>query len=664
MNFDLRKLVLFTLSSTFYLLPINSNAKEQSELKVYDLAPLLISGEAYAFGAQKLIMVTGEDLEKRQAFDLKDIFSQDPSVMVGGGFGPAQKIYVRGIEDKLLNVSIDGATQAGYLSHHQGQYSIEPELIKLVEAEPGAGAATAGPGALAGSIRFETKGADDFLVGDKQGGSFWKGGYSSSDDSIKGTAVVFGRMSENLNALASLSYSDSDDYESGNGNIVDYTGNKTKRGLLKLDGNTGGRHNYGFTYETRSQKGTFRHRPNFAGFFNHPVAPNIPVDMEFQRDTAIFDYGFTPAEKDYEGAAKIYYTDNSIDRTGQYEMGYQSTGIDLTGKTRVEDHVTAFGLNYRDDSAYFTGKGQAQGFLPFPLVYNTIPDETIEIIGVFAQDSWQVSDTTQISYGLRFDDYNYEDKDGKKYSDNGLSPNAGVSFAVAKNFDINISYGQSFRGVTPIDLITANEGGVENAENIDPEKASNGEFGFQYDNGRFFANGTYYEQEIKDIIIADGSIRDNMGTLDVSGYDFAVGLREGNFTSSLGVSHSKPELNGNALVDTDFGLGSSFGRAWNANAEYLLPEKQVSFGWTMLILESYRESPNPLANKPGYDIHNFYAHWVTGPNGNVVVTLTVNNAFDIFYVDQASSGYNGQLQRVAGLPERGRDVRLSTSIQF
>ncbi len=385
--------------------------------------------------------------------------------------------------------------------------------------------------------------------------------------------------------------------------------------------------------------------------------------MAFERDTVIFDYGFTPVENNFEGAAKVYYTDNSIDRTGQYEMGYKSNGVDLSGKVRSEGHITAFGLNYRDDSAYFTGKGSTQGFLPFPLVYNTIPDETIEILGVFYQDSWQMNDQLQASYGARWDDYNYTDKDGKKYSDDGFSPNVGLSYAVTEELDLNASYGKAFRGVTPIDLITANEGGIENGEDIVPEKATNAEFGFQYDNGQFFANGTYYKQKVRNVIGSSDGIRENLGELEVDGWDFAVGLREGNFTSSLGVSDSDPELNGADLTDNNIGLGTAFGRAWNANAEYRLPEKQIALGWTMILLEGYH-SINPLAEKDGYDIHNFYLQWVTGTESNVVVTLAVNNAFDIQYVDQATSGYNSQLDRVAGLPERGRDIRLSTSIQF
>ncbi len=44
--------------------------------------------------------------------------------------------------------------------------------------------------------------------------------------------------------------------------------------------------------------------------------------------------------------------------------------------------------------------------------------------------------------------------------------------------------------------------------------------------------------------------------------------------------------------------------------------------------------------------------------------VAVSNLFDEYYVDQATAGYNSQLQRVAGLPEAGRSLRLSASVQF
>ena len=80
--------------------------------------------------------------------------------MGGGSLPAAQNSMLVGLEDTLMNVTIDGAQQAGYLFHHQGRVGIEPDIIKSVEAEAGTGAATAGLGALAGSVKFETKRCD------------------------------------------------------------------------------------------------------------------------------------------------------------------------------------------------------------------------------------------------------------------------------------------------------------------------------------------------------------------------------------------------------------------------------------------------------------------------------------------------------------------------
>ena len=74
-------------------------------------------------------------------------------VVSGANRTAAQKIYVRGIEETSLNVSIDGARQGGNLYSHSGDNSnIDPFLLKQVTVEPGTGSALTGPGALGGAI--------------------------------------------------------------------------------------------------------------------------------------------------------------------------------------------------------------------------------------------------------------------------------------------------------------------------------------------------------------------------------------------------------------------------------------------------------------------------------------------------------------------------------
>ena len=114
-------------------------------------------------------------------------FKKYPNVHVGGGGLPiAQKTYVRGFVDTLMNVSIDGATQAGEAYHHQESvFLLNPLLLKAVQVEAGAGAATNGPGALAGAIRYETKSASDLLREGQDWGAIIRGGYATNDEGWK-----------------------------------------------------------------------------------------------------------------------------------------------------------------------------------------------------------------------------------------------------------------------------------------------------------------------------------------------------------------------------------------------------------------------------------------------------------------------------------------------
>lgn len=628
------------------------------------LDTVVVTGELYTFGAQKVITVTEEDLEITQAADLGDVFALDPSVQVGGSLPSAQKIYVRGIEDKLLHISVDGAPQGGYLSHHHGQYLIEPELLKYVEVEPGPGGVTQGPGALAGSIRFATKGPADFLDGEQRFGMFNKVSYFDNAEAARITSALYGDVSDDLALLGAFTYFDADDFVDGNGDQVDYTAHTQRRGFAKAVATLPQGSQLSLSAEHLADKGTFRHRPNFVGDFAHPLAPNIPVAMELSRDTATLSFvqvpnGSTGIE------ANVYYSDTAFDRDGQYEMGYESWGFGVRDTRNLGTHALTYGLDYRDDSMSFTGKGSITGFAR-TLVYRTIPDETVQIVGAFAQDDWSATDALQVSFGARVDHYDYEDKDGQRYRDTGVSPTLGASYAVIEGLRLNASYGLSFRGVTVIDAITSNEGGIRNAASIDPERATNAEIGFQYQAGIFLFSGTVYRQKIDDLIIDanNDSVRGNEGTLEVTGFDLTAGVRIAGFDASLAVSESDPELDDRNLVDTSFGIGASYGRSWNSYVGYRFAALRLNVGWSINYVEAFDETPAGIPGKPSYAVHGAHAQWAPLPDERLAVTLTAANVFDKYYVDQATSGWNAQLNRVAGLPEPGRDIRVSAAYRF
>ncbi|WP_241525496.1 TonB-dependent receptor plug domain-containing protein [Pseudophaeobacter leonis] len=120
--------------------------------------------------------ITEEEIEARNPSTTKDVFVGESAVTAGGGAAIAQKIFVNGIEESLLSVTIDGARQNKSAFHHTGNVLLDPELLKSVEISKGLAPADAGPGALAGSIAYETKDAADLLEeGDNFGGRFMLG---------------------------------------------------------------------------------------------------------------------------------------------------------------------------------------------------------------------------------------------------------------------------------------------------------------------------------------------------------------------------------------------------------------------------------------------------------------------------------------------------------
>ncbi|TIP52051.1 MAG: TonB-dependent receptor, partial [Mesorhizobium sp.] len=74
-----------------------------------------------------------------------------------------QKIYVNGVDENNLAVTVDGSRQNNKVFHHNGTYLLDPALLKAASVQAGVAPADAGPGALAGSLGFETKDAVDLL---------------------------------------------------------------------------------------------------------------------------------------------------------------------------------------------------------------------------------------------------------------------------------------------------------------------------------------------------------------------------------------------------------------------------------------------------------------------------------------------------------------------
>lgn len=598
--------------------------------------------------ADKEKAVTAKQLEQKQAASLQEVFKDKTDFNVGGGSLPAaQKLYARGLEDTLMNVSIDGAQQTGYLFHHQGRVGIDPDIIKAVEADAGTGAATAGPGALAGAVSFETKDATDILRKDEKAGAIVKSTYHSNGKGFKNTGTAFGRIGEQSGILVSASQLDTDSYKDGNGDTVKNTDIKQEDFFTKLSGDINEKHYASLSHENRVDEGNRNLRA-------HMIASdwNPETEQKNARATTTFNHKYKSGNPLFNTKTTIYHTDANLDITNdgsQSGAGVETWGSDLRNTMNLDKADITFGTDYRHDRAYQTGAG-------------TAGDEDLAVLGLYLQSDYHFAPDWLLSAGARFDRYDYNDNIGQNFSSEGLSPNVGLTWFATDDVNLFARHSRALRGVGTKEAYVMSR--TTNDSDIDPERAHTTEFGTEYEHGNLHAKVQGFTQRIENFIPNSTGTRDNAGTVAVWGYSADAGYRWGQLDSHVGVTLSRPTLNGEPLSDSNMSLGTSTGRTWTTGLDYHFTDQRVDIGWTGRATERLTEVPSGSKEKPGYAVHDVYVSWRPVANTDFDLKFAVINLFDKQYLDQASYGYTARYNMWAGVPEAGRDFRLTAAMRF
>lgn len=608
-----------------------------------------------------------DEIGRTHANDLAQLLAYESTLAVGGGSPQAQKIYVRGFEDVLLNVVIDGAQQAGELYHHQGRVQLEPEFIRSIQLDAGAGAATAGAGALTGALTVTTKDAFDLLRPGQQVGAFTRAAYGfNGKDSYKGVVSAYGKLNDHLGLVVGYTRQIGDHYEDGDGHIVRPTAFDHERGYTKLTGRYGS-HEFDLAYEAVRDAGTYYERPNFVNF----TGTYILSDHDLERRTLTYNHRFNPDGDLVDAKATVYWTDNTFENrrntTGAlYGAGdFESRGFDLRNTSKFAGHAATYGVEYRTDDAY--GRQQAT-----PPAFWGASWQSASVVGLYAQDNWDVHETVRLSFGLRYDVYRHRVDAGvgagAENNDEGFSPNASVEWRLVDGLTARFGYAQSFRGITIREAFFS--GLYIHRGNLKPEQADNLEFGLAYEKNGFFARGTLYRQKIENYINAVyvgtpvWGYWENTGDAEVEGYEFEFGRRWRTVSASLGVWEADNTYAGRSLTDADLGLGTRIGRTWTARADWALP-RHVDLSLRARLVES---EPNAISAtapaKPEYFVADLHANWQPLGDDRVTLSLSVNNVFDEFYYDHATYSYHAGSGKYIGFPAKGREFVLSAAYKF
>ena len=642
-------------------------------------------------GAATNLSITAEDIEQFQANDLADVFRESPSVSVGGSVGVAQKIFIRGLEDAYLNVTVDGAQQTSTLFHHIGRVTLDPDLLKQIDVQAGAGEATSGPGAIGGSIRFKTKDAQDLLDKDEQFGGRVKASYFSND-ATRYSGSLYGRLSESWGLLGYYSTVDRDNFEDGDSNEVLGTAANQDLMFLKASGYIADNQYLSISAEQRDEEGEFSARPNWVVLEGAPLYPS-----EAERNTYVANYRFDHSASVFLEAT-AYQTSSSF-RGGRFDWlsDIDTYGFDIRNTSDISNHVFTYGIDYRKDEVE-SGPGTGP-------VQNA---EEGSVMGIYAQAHSNITPALLLSYGVRYDDFDFQQQiliddyygtpvtdEPSGLDDNELSFNVGLEYQLTEAWTLGLGYAEAARGKQIGDGFTLDEYLYDGedvpvvASDVVPETVTNIEASIEYSANNLNARLSAYESTIDDVLFSGyqgNSVFNNIGDLESSGVEFNLAYRWDSVDVYFGFSsvdvelmpredlysvvYNSIDINGYEFV----GLGNSRGDTWVLGADYTVTaDISVGFNITMVddinidtlhqALENGWTDSLYSLNKADYTLVDIYGEWEV--TNDLRLNLAITNLFDEAYIDHSSVGdYSEVFPSVVGPQEAGRDIRLSVTYDF
>lgn len=594
--------------------------------------------------------ITSDQISTQNPADLSDIFSQSPGITVNGGRVQAQQLFLNNLESTLLNVTIDGASQAN-LYHHQSSVLIEPEMIKQVYVSSGAGTALDGPGALGGTIKFTTKNAFDFSADSEDFGGKSKGTYFSNGEGYKLSQTFHGLFNDHWGILFNGLYTDRDEYEDGNGDTVALTDFTRENFLVKIsrqDNLEGIYFNLGI--ESLEDETVSFDRVNISEDFL--LATGRPTGLLQQLDSTRLslsaDLDITPEGHDNLSIeTNIFFNDQAFERKESKEEAKISTfGLDIRNTSTISNMKLTYGLDYQvkeGESSY---------------IYGYAPGATEEecILGLYLQDVISLSDDLSVSLGARFDRYDYDNVADQNFESDQVSPNVSIIWKPINKLTIDAGYSEAYRGVGIREIFLTGA----RPEDLDGEEAKTLKLNLQYTDELFFLKASVFDQTINNYIYPF-ALRPfgSFGDIESDGYEMMVGLKLDRFTLSAGVSHAKPEVDGYEYTD-DYGMVAA-GRKWVTNLKCQINES-INLSYSGEFRESVDEEPNPgpfpnIAAKDAYDLHQVTLNWSPESLTGLHVSLVIDNLFDEAYQDHT-------IYTSSGLMSPGREARVALSYHY
>ncbi|HFA7033697.1 TPA: TonB-dependent receptor [Neisseria gonorrhoeae] len=672
-------------------------------------------------------IVTLQQKDESTATDMRELLKEEPSIDFGGGNGTSQFLTLRGMGQNSVDIKVDNAYSDSQILYHQGRFIVDPALVKVVSVQKGAGSASAGIGATNGAIIAKTVDAQDLLKGlDKNWGVRLNSGFAGNNGVSYG-ASVFGKEG-NFDGLFSYNRNDEKDYEAGKG-FRNVNGGKTvpysaldKRSYLAKIGTTfgDGDHRIVLSHMKDQHRGIRTVREEFAvGGENSRIT--IKRQAPAYRETTQSNTNLAYTGKDLGFVEKLdanaYVLEKKRYSADDKDNGYAGNvkgpnhtrittrGMNFNFDSRLaEQTLLKYGINYRHQEIKPQAFLNSQFSIPKTEkkdgkdVAKSSEQQTKDRADEATVHAYKLSNPAKtdtgayieaiheingftLTGGLRYDRFKVKTHDGKTVSSSSLNPSFGVIWQPREHWSFSASHNYASRSPRLYDALQTHgkRGIISIADGTKAERARNTEIGFNYNDGTFAANGSYFRQTIKDALANPQNRHDsvavreavNAGYIKNHGYELGASYRTGGLTAKVGVSRSKPrfyDTHPKKLLSANPEFGAQTGRTWTASLAYRFKNPNLEIGWRgryvqkatgSILAAGQKDRDGKLENvvRQGFGVNDVFANWKPLGKDTLNVNLSVNNVFDKFYYPHSQRWTNT-------LPGVGRDVRLGVNYKF
>lgn len=624
------------------------------------LDPISVFGGSGTLGAGE-IQISAEELEQKNPASIADVFSGEPGISVGSSLPMSQKVYVHGIEETNLAVTIDGSRQNNKVFHHSGTNLIDPGLLKAVGVDAGVAPADAGPGALGGAIAYETKDARDLIDGDGFGG-FVTSSYNFNSDTVTTGLSAYG-VHEGLDFLGYFNFGNGNDFKAGNGDSVEGTSTDILSGIGKVGFEADSGDRIEISHERVRDNAPRPYRAN-TGFIDGrpPWEPRVR-DYALDRQNTVFTYTDSTPEGWWDPKVVLAYSKTELE-----------VPVFLAPRLNIPPYNgigTTESFNGKFENKFSFDIGNVVAGVDFYNDKAELEDlfdpgtEKSRNIGVYAQARLEPWERTRLSFGGRGDNQHFTGTTGEKWTNSGFSGNVSGEYDLIEDFLVaKAGYSHVWGGIPLAENFIMNPN-WDYGSGPKPVTADNYTVGLEANYNDFTIEGSVFQTKLDDARSPRYAIARGIEAHDVRsrGFEIGGGYNWGDGYFKVKYANIDVEIDGQP-ADSDLGtyLAAPAGEIITLQAVHTFADWGVTVGADAEIALDYDDVA--VGSKPyeGYQVFNAFVEYKPPTRPNLTFRADLKNIFDETYSDRAT--YGQEFGTVTPLYEQGRAFILTAKATF